>query len=45
MFSGSDAQACHNKFCSPYKTLWQISKLVLKACTISLNALNYMSIF
>ena len=30
---------------SPYKTVWQISKLTLKACTIRFNALKYIFIF
>ena len=30
---------------SPYKAKWRIPKLILKACTISLNTLNYIYIF
>ena len=29
---------------SQYKAVWRIPKLILKACTISLNALNYICI-
>ena len=32
-------------FYSSYKVKWRISKLILKACTISLNALNYIFTF
>ena len=34
----------HNWY-SPYKANWRIPKLTLKTCTISFNALNYVSIF
>ena len=30
---------------SPYNVVWQIPKLIVKACTISLNTLNYISVF
>ena len=30
---------------SPYKAKLRIAKLILKACTKSLNALNYICIF
>ena len=29
----------------PYKAVWSLPKLILKACTININALNYISIF
>ena len=31
-----------NRLYSPKKAVWQIPKLILKACTISFNALNYI---
>ena len=34
-----------NNYYSPHKAKWLIPKLILKACTISFNALNYISIF
>ena len=34
-----------NRIHSPYKAVWQIPKLIVKACTIHFNALNLLIVF